>query len=68
MTEIDLKDAQLAFREAEIAATVKLFAQLNKGDAPVVNLRPFLGSKAVLIWQLSQSLDTRMEPQVSSKR
>lgn len=40
MTEIDLKDAQLAFREAEIAATVKLFAQLNEGDAPVVNLKP----------------------------
>lgn len=40
MTEIDFKDAQLAFREAEIAATVKLFAQLNEGDAPVVNLKP----------------------------
>lgn len=40
MTDLDLKKAQLAFREAEISETVKLFAQLNAGDAPVVNLKP----------------------------
>ena len=40
MTDLDLKEAQLAFREAEVAETVKLFAQLNDGDAPVVNLKP----------------------------
>jgi platelet-activating factor acetylhydrolase len=40
MTEDDLKAAQLAFREAEIAETIRLFAQLNAGDAPFVNLKP----------------------------
>ncbi|KAL5121775.1 hypothetical protein ACEQ8H_000462 [Pleosporales sp. CAS-2024a] len=40
MTELDLKAAQLAFREAEIVETIKLFAQLNAGNAPVVNLKP----------------------------
>jgi platelet-activating factor acetylhydrolase len=40
MTDLDLKEAQLAFREAEIAETIKLFAQLNDGEAPVVNLKP----------------------------
>ena len=40
MTELDLKAAQLAFREAEISETIKLLAQLNAGDAPVVNLKP----------------------------
>ncbi|EAT83518.1 phospholipase [Parastagonospora nodorum] len=40
MTDLDLKAAQLAFREAEISETIKLFAQLNAGDAPVVNLKP----------------------------
>lgn len=40
MTEADIKAAQLAFREAEIAETIKLFAQLNSGDAPLVNLKP----------------------------
>jgi len=40
MTELDLKKAQLNFREAEISETIKLFAQLNAGDAPVVNLKP----------------------------
>jgi platelet-activating factor acetylhydrolase len=39
MTELDLKEAQLAFREAEISETIKLFARLNAGDAPVVNLK-----------------------------
>ncbi|CAO2649342.1 Nn.00g067270.m01.CDS01 [Neocucurbitaria sp. VM-36] len=40
MTELDLKAAQLAFREAEISETIKLFAQLNAGEAPIVNLKP----------------------------
>ncbi|KAF1933661.1 PAF-acetylhydrolase family member [Didymella exigua CBS 183.55] len=40
MTDLDLKEAQLAFREAEIAETIKLFAQLNDGDVPVINLKP----------------------------
>ncbi|KAH7355552.1 PAF-acetylhydrolase family member [Pyrenochaeta sp. MPI-SDFR-AT-0127] len=40
MTELDLKAAQLAFREAEISETIKLFAQLNAGNAPIVNLKP----------------------------
>ncbi|KAH8724754.1 PAF-acetylhydrolase family member [Phaeosphaeriaceae sp. PMI808] len=40
MTDLDLKEAQLAFREAEISETIKLFAQLNAGDAPIVNLKP----------------------------
>ncbi|KAF1939291.1 PAF-acetylhydrolase family member [Clathrospora elynae] len=40
MTDLDLKAAQLNFREAEISETIKLFAQLNLGDAPVVNLKP----------------------------
>lgn len=40
MTDLDLKAAQLAFREAEISETIKLFDQLNAGDAPVVNLKP----------------------------
>lgn len=40
MTDLDLKAAQLAFREAEISETIKLFAQFNAGDAPVVNLKP----------------------------
>ncbi|USP78628.1 uncharacterized protein yc1106_05902 [Curvularia clavata] len=40
MTELDLKAAQLNYREAEISETIKLFAQLNAGDAPVVNLKP----------------------------
>ncbi|KAH7386638.1 platelet-activating factor acetylhydrolase, isoform II-domain-containing protein [Phaeosphaeria sp. MPI-PUGE-AT-0046c] len=40
MTDLDLKKAQLSFREAEISETVRLFAQLNDGDAPVVNLKP----------------------------
>jgi platelet-activating factor acetylhydrolase len=33
MTDLDLKEAQLA-------ETIKLFAQLNDGEAPVVNLKP----------------------------
>lgn len=40
MTDLDLKEAQLNFREAEISETIKLFAQLNAGDAPIVNLKP----------------------------
>jgi platelet-activating factor acetylhydrolase len=40
MTDLDLKEAQLAFRQAEISETIKLFAQLNAGDAPIVNLKP----------------------------
>jgi len=40
MTDLELKEAQLAFREAEMVETIKLFAQLNDGDAPVVNLKP----------------------------
>ncbi|KAJ4366877.1 hypothetical protein N0V83_007405 [Neocucurbitaria cava] len=40
MTELELKAAQLAFREAEISETIKLFAQLNAGEAPIVNLKP----------------------------
>jgi platelet-activating factor acetylhydrolase len=40
MTELDLKAAQLNYREAEISETIKLFARLNAGDAPVVNLKP----------------------------
>ncbi|EOA89130.1 hypothetical protein ACJQWK_09290 [Exserohilum turcicum] len=40
MTILDLKAAQLNFREAEISETIKLFARLNAGDAPVVNLKP----------------------------
>jgi platelet-activating factor acetylhydrolase len=40
MTDLDLKEAQLNFREAEISETIKLFAQLNAGEAPVVNLKP----------------------------
>lgn len=40
MTDLSLKAAQLAFREAEIVETIKLFAQLNAGDAPIVNLKP----------------------------
>lgn len=47
MTDLELKEAQLAFREAEIAETVKLFAQLNDGDAPVVNLKPDSPRKAL---------------------
>jgi platelet-activating factor acetylhydrolase len=39
MTDLDLKEAQLAFREAEISETIKLFAQLNAGHAPTVNLK-----------------------------
>ncbi|EUC43163.1 hypothetical protein COCMIDRAFT_28363 [Bipolaris oryzae ATCC 44560] len=40
MTELDLKAAQLNYREAEISETIKLFAKLNAGEAPVVNLKP----------------------------
>jgi platelet-activating factor acetylhydrolase len=40
MTEADIKSTQLNFREAEIAETIKLFAQLNAGDAPFINLKP----------------------------
>jgi len=40
MSDLDLKAAQLAFREAEIVETIKLFGQLNAGDAPIVNLKP----------------------------
>jgi len=40
MTDLDLKAAQLNFREAEISETIKLFAQLNAGDAPIMNLKP----------------------------
>lgn len=40
MTELDLKAAQLAFREAEVRETIKLFAQLHAGDTPIVNLKP----------------------------
>jgi platelet-activating factor acetylhydrolase len=40
MTDLDLKEAQLAFRQAEISETIKLFAQLNAGEAPIVNLKP----------------------------
>jgi platelet-activating factor acetylhydrolase len=40
MSDLDLKEAQLAFREAEISETIKLFAQLNAGEAPIVNLKP----------------------------
>jgi platelet-activating factor acetylhydrolase len=40
MTDLDLKEAQLNFRQAEISETIKLFAQLNAGEAPVVNLKP----------------------------
>ena len=40
ITDLELKAAQLNFREAEISETIKLFARLNAGDAPVVNLKP----------------------------
>ncbi|EMD92555.1 hypothetical protein COCC4DRAFT_162856 [Bipolaris maydis ATCC 48331] len=40
MTELDLKAAQLNYREAEISETIKLFAKLNAGEAPIVNLKP----------------------------
>ncbi|KAF1851160.1 uncharacterized protein K460DRAFT_328870 [Cucurbitaria berberidis CBS 394.84] len=40
MTDLDLKAAQLAFRQIEIQETIKLFAQLNAGDPPFVNLKP----------------------------
>ncbi|EMD67478.1 hypothetical protein GGP41_007368 [Bipolaris sorokiniana] len=40
MTELDLKAAQLNYREAEISETIKLFAKLNAGETPVVNLKP----------------------------
>jgi platelet-activating factor acetylhydrolase len=40
MTDLDLKAAQLNFREAEIVETIKLFQRLNAGDAPIVNLKP----------------------------
>ncbi|KAL6704624.1 hypothetical protein ACN47E_008021 [Coniothyrium glycines] len=40
MDDLDLKAAQLAFREAEISETIKFFARLNAGDAPVINLKP----------------------------
>jgi platelet-activating factor acetylhydrolase len=40
MTDLDLKEAQLAFREAEITETIKLFARLNAGEAPINNLKP----------------------------
>lgn len=40
MTDLELKEAQLAFREAEMVETIKLFAQLNAGEAPVINLKP----------------------------
>lgn len=40
MTDLDLKTAQLAYREAELSETIKFFARLNAGDAPVVNLKP----------------------------
>jgi platelet-activating factor acetylhydrolase len=40
MTDSDLKEAQLAFREAEISETVKFFARLNAGEAPIINLKP----------------------------
>jgi platelet-activating factor acetylhydrolase len=47
MTDLDLKKAQLAFRQAEIAETIKLFAQLNDGKTPVVNLKPDSSRKAL---------------------
>ncbi len=47
MTELDLKAAQLAFRQAEMEETIKLFAQLNSGEAPIVNLKPDLPRKAL---------------------
>ncbi|KAF2128509.1 PAF-acetylhydrolase family member [Dothidotthia symphoricarpi CBS 119687] len=40
MTDADLKAVQLEFREQEIVETIKLFQQLNAGDAPLVNLKP----------------------------
>jgi platelet-activating factor acetylhydrolase len=40
MNDLDLKEAQLAFREAEISETIKLFAKLNAGVAPIENLKP----------------------------
>lgn len=40
MDDLALKKAQLNFREAEILETIKLFRQLNTGDAPIVNLKP----------------------------
>lgn len=39
MTELDLKAAQLAYREAEIRETIHLFARMNAGDH-VVNRKP----------------------------
>ncbi len=48
MNDLDLKEAQLAFREAEIAETVKLYAHLNSGDAPAVNLKPDSPRKALI--------------------
>lgn len=47
MNDLDLKAAQLNFREAEISETIKLFAQLNAGDTPVVNLKPDLPRNAL---------------------
>lgn len=47
LTDLDLKEAQLAFREAEIAETINLFAQLNDGKAPVTNLKPETPRKAL---------------------
>jgi platelet-activating factor acetylhydrolase len=41
MTESELKVAQLAFREAEMIETVKLFKRLNDGDgSSIENLKP----------------------------
>lgn len=40
MNDLDLKAAQLNFREAEISETIKLFIRLNNGSIPVVNLKP----------------------------
>ncbi|KAJ4302608.1 hypothetical protein N0V90_001497 [Kalmusia sp. IMI 367209] len=41
MTELDLKEAQLNFREAEIIETIRLFERLNRGDGPKIrNLKP----------------------------
>ncbi|KAJ4353689.1 uncharacterized protein N0V89_005419 [Didymosphaeria variabile] len=41
MTDLDLKEAQLNFREAEIIETIRLFERLNNGEgAKIRNLKP----------------------------
>lgn len=57
MTELDLKAAQLNFREAEMRLTIELFAQLDAGSTRIFNLKPGSPQSALPTFKHKLNLD-----------